>query len=59
MKFLFSSLVHKFMHVTKRPTAHYNQTHAANTGSGAHPATYPVGTGGKAAGAWTWPLTTL
>jgi hypothetical protein len=32
------------------------------TGSGAHPASYPIGTGGsfpggKAAGAWSWPLT--
>jgi len=31
-------------------------------GSGAHPASYPVGTGGpfhwgKAAGVWSWPLT--
>jgi len=22
----------------------------------AHPTTYPMGTGGKAAGAWSWPL---
>jgi hypothetical protein len=27
------------------------------TGSVAHPASYPVDTGGKAVGAWSWPLT--
>jgi len=32
------------------------------TGSGAHPVSYPIGTGdffpvGKAAEAWSWPLT--
>jgi hypothetical protein len=29
----------------------------AQTGSGVHPTSYPMGTGGKAAGAWSWPLT--
>jgi hypothetical protein len=34
------------------------------TGSGTHPASYPLGTGGsfpgcKAAGAWSWPLTSI
>jgi len=34
------------------------------TGSGAHPASYPMGTGGsflggKAAGSWSWPLTSI
>jgi hypothetical protein len=34
------------------------------TGSGAHPISYPMGTGGsfpggKAAGAWSWPLTSI
>jgi hypothetical protein len=38
--------------------------HRVQTGSGAHPASYPVGTGtcftgGKAAGAWSWPLTSV
>jgi hypothetical protein len=38
--------------------------HRDQTGSGAHPASYPMGTGGffpwgKAAGAWSWPLTTI
>jgi hypothetical protein len=33
-------------------------------GSGVHPASYPMGTrgsfpGGKAAGAWSWPLTSI
>jgi hypothetical protein len=35
--------------------------HVVQTGSGAHPASYRMGTGdsfpgGKAAGAWSWPL---
>jgi hypothetical protein len=38
--------------------------HSFQTGSGAHPASYPMGTGscfsgGKAAGAWSWPLTSI
>jgi hypothetical protein len=38
--------------------------HRVQTGSGAHPAPYPVGTrssfpGDKAAGAWNWPLTSI
>jgi hypothetical protein len=37
-------------------------SHIVHTGSGAHPASYPMGTGGsflsgKAAGAWGWSLT--
>jgi hypothetical protein len=41
----------------KNPLLHY-----AQTGSGAHPASYPMGagsyfTGSKAAGTWSWPLT--
>jgi hypothetical protein len=36
--------------------------HVVQTGSGAHPASYPMGTGGffpggKAAGTWSWPIT--
>jgi hypothetical protein len=36
--------------------------HVVQTGSGVHPTSYPMGTGGpfpggKAAGAWSWPLT--
>jgi hypothetical protein len=31
--------------------------HSVRTGSGAHRASYRMGTGGKAAGAWSWPLT--
>jgi hypothetical protein len=36
--------------------------HSAQIDSGVHPASYPVGTGtsfpsGKAAGVWSWPLT--
>jgi hypothetical protein len=38
--------------------------HRVQNGSGAHPASYPVGTrgsfsAGKAAGAWSWPLTSI
>jgi len=38
--------------------------HRVQTGSGAHPASYPRGSGGffpgsKAAGAWSWPLTSI
>jgi hypothetical protein len=38
--------------------------HRAQNGSGAHPATYPMGTrgsflGSKAAGVWSWPLTSI
>jgi hypothetical protein len=38
--------------------------HRVQNGSGAHSASYPVGTGsslptGKAAGAWSWPLTSI
>jgi hypothetical protein len=39
-------------------------THCVQTGSGAHPASYPMDTrgsapGGKATGAWSWPLTSI
>jgi hypothetical protein len=38
--------------------------HRVQTGSGAHSASYPMGTrgsfpGGKAAGSWSWPLTSI
>jgi hypothetical protein len=40
----------------------FSLLHIAQTSSGAHPASYPMGTwgsfsGGKAAGVWSWPLT--
>jgi hypothetical protein len=40
----------------------YSLHHRVQNGSGAHPASYPIGTrgsylGGKAAGTWSWPLT--
>jgi hypothetical protein len=40
----------------------FSLIHSIQTGSGTHPASYPVGTGdsfpgGKAAGAWSWSLT--
>jgi hypothetical protein len=38
--------------------------HRVQNGSGAHPTSYPMGTkgsfpGGKVAGAWSWPLTSI
>jgi hypothetical protein len=38
--------------------------HRVQNGSGAHPASYPLGTrgsfpGGKSSGAWSWPLTSI
>jgi hypothetical protein len=43
-------------------TGTFSLYHRVQNGSGAHPASYPMGTwgsfpGGKAAGAWSWPLT--
>jgi hypothetical protein len=40
----------------------FSLLHIIQTGSGAHPASYPMGTGGsflggKVAGVWSWPLT--
>jgi hypothetical protein len=42
----------------------FSRHHRVQTGSGAHPASYPMGTrasfpGGKATGAWSWPLTSI
>jgi len=33
--------------------------HRVQTGSRAHPPSYPIGTGGKATRAWSWPLTSI
>jgi hypothetical protein len=40
----------------------FSLLHVIQTGSGAHPASYPIGMGGsfpggKEAGVWSWPLT--
>jgi hypothetical protein len=35
----------------------FSLLHIIQTESGAHPASYLMGTGGKAAEAWSWPLT--
>jgi hypothetical protein len=35
----------------------FSPLHSFQTGSGAHPTSYPMGLGGKPAGAWSWPLT--
>jgi hypothetical protein len=43
---------------------YFSLSHRVQTGSGAHPASYPMGIrvsfpGGKASGAWSWPLTSI
>jgi hypothetical protein len=43
---------------------HFSPQHRFQTGSGAHPTSYPMGTRGsfpvdKVAGAWSWPLTSI
>jgi hypothetical protein len=45
-------------------TRNFSLNHRVKNGSGAHPASYPMGTrgsypGSKAAGAWSWPLTSI
>jgi hypothetical protein len=45
-------------------TGNFSLHHRVHDGSGVHPASYPMGTrgsfpGGKAAGAWSWPLTSI
>jgi hypothetical protein len=35
----------------------FSLLHLVETGSGVHPIAYQMGTGGKAAGAWSWRLT--
>jgi hypothetical protein len=45
-------------------SGNFSLRHRVQTGSGAHPASYPMGTGGSfhggiAAGAWSWPLTSI
>jgi len=42
----------------------FSLCHQVWTGSGAHPASFPMGTGGsypssKLAGTWSWPLTSI
>jgi hypothetical protein len=38
---------------------YFSPFHIVQTGSGAHPASYPVGTRGKEAEAWRWPFTSI
>jgi hypothetical protein len=47
---------------SRRGLGNFFLHHRVQNGSGAHPTSYPMGTrgsftGGKAAGAWSWPLT--
>jgi hypothetical protein len=35
----------------------FSLLHIVQTGSGVHPTSYTMGTGGKATGGWSWPLT--
>jgi len=37
----------------------FSLRHRVMTGFGDHSACYPMGTSGKAAGAWNWPLTSI
>jgi hypothetical protein len=42
----------------------FSLRHRVQTGSAVHPATYPMGIwdsypGGKAAGAWSWPVSSI
>jgi hypothetical protein len=46
------------------PAGNYSLRHRVQPGTGAHPASYKIGAGGsypggKAAGAWSWPLTSI
>jgi hypothetical protein len=48
----------------KEMTGNFSLHHRDHTGSGAHPTSYPMGTkgsfsGDKAAGAWSWSLTSI
>jgi hypothetical protein len=45
-------------------SVNFSLHHRVQNGSGAHPASYTMGTrvsfpGGKAAGSWSWPLTSI
>jgi hypothetical protein len=37
----------------------FSLLHVVQTGSGARPASYLMGAGGEAAGAWSWTLTSI
>jgi hypothetical protein len=50
------------LYTSRRGAGNFSPHHRVQTGSDAHPAFYPMGTGGsfpggKAAWAWSWPLT--
>jgi hypothetical protein len=41
------------------PGGNFSLRHRVQTGSGAHPASYQMGTGGSFPGDWSWPLTSI
>jgi hypothetical protein len=54
----------KLIRLTHKIAIQLHLVHRVQNGSGAHPASYPMGTrgsflGGKATGAWSWPLTSI
>jgi hypothetical protein len=66
---LKSNSVHKELACDRKHKSRFNfysnfYSNRVQNDSGAHPASYSVGTrgsspGGKAAGAWSWPLTSI
>jgi hypothetical protein len=63
---MFISFVYDRMIGVRFPAGGRNSSlrHRVQTDSGAHPDSYPMGTGDsfpgdKAAGAWSWPLTSI
>jgi hypothetical protein len=52
----------QLLHVTTSyfwAEAEFHSSHSVQTDFGAHPASYPMGTGGKATETWSWPLTCI
>jgi hypothetical protein len=45
-----------FVKICQRVKNRYSLFSRVQAGSGTHPASYPMSTGGKAAGTWCWPL---
>jgi hypothetical protein len=59
-----SSLVHMRSILILQEAGNFSLHYRVQNGSGVHPASYPIGTrgsfsGGKAAEAWSWPLTSI
>jgi len=57
-------LSEKLIYWPRNGNLEFSIHHRVQTGSGAHPASYPMGTtsyfpGGKATGSWSWSLTSF